>query len=188
VGDDRGGGGDGALEGLIRGCVCAAPPQPGGHRVTGFTGVDHRARRPAVKAGAVAGVAAAVASVGVGTAMLLHAPSTTRSAGPTAERITVSTQSATVPLSAPQILGLTGRRPDLGVFTDASRRASCLTGLGYLASTKVLGGQPVDINGRAAVLLVLPGSKPQELAALVVPLNCNSADTGLIADTQIPRP
>ena len=136
----------------------------------------------------MAGLAAALGSVGVGTAMLLHAPSPTRSAGPTAERITVSTQSATVPLSAPQILRLTGRRPDIGVFTDASRRASCLNGLGYPASTNVLGGEPVDINGRAAVLLVLPGTTPQQLAALVVPLNCNAADTGLIADTQIPRP
>jgi len=168
--------------------VRADPAQAACHRVTGFGGVDHRVRRPAVRAGAVTGVAAAVASVGVGIVTLLHAPSPTRSAGPTAERITVSTQSPTIPLSAPAILGLTGRRPDLGVFSDPSRRASCLNGLGYAASTKVLGGEPVNINGRAAVLLVLPGNTPQELAALVVPLNCNSADTGLIADTRIPRP
>ncbi len=165
-------------------------PQPARNRVTGFAATDHRVRRPAVRAGAVAGVAAAVATAGVGTAMLLGAPSPTPSSatGPTAERITVSTPSPTVPLSPPQIVSLLAQRPDLGVFSDARRRASCLNGLGYSASATVLGGEPVDIDGRAAVLLVLPGNTPQDLAALVVPPNCNSADTGLIADTQIRRP
>jgi len=178
---------DGTADGVALDAVPAVPARPA-HRVTGFTGVDHRARRPAVRAGAVAGAAAAVASVGVGTAMLVHAPARIPSAGPTAERITVSTHPPTVPLSGPQILGLVGQRPDLGTLGDPIRRASCLTGLGYPASTRVLGGEPVDISGRAAVLLVLPGNTPQELAALVVPSNCSSADTGLIADTAVRRP
>jgi hypothetical protein len=120
--------------------------------------------------------------------MLLLTPSPTPSTGPTAERITVSTPTPTVPLSPPQIVGLLNQHPDLGVFSDAQRRASCLNGLGYPSSANVLGGEPVDVNGRAAVLFVLPGATPQDLAALVVPPNCNSADTGLIADTQIRRP
>jgi hypothetical protein len=143
-----------------------------------------------VRAGAVAGLAAVVTTVGVGSVMLFHAPSPAPSGatGPTAERITVSTTSPTVPLSARQIVGLLTSRPDLGVFTDATRRASCLNGLGYPASANVLGGEPVEVNGRAAVLFVLRGDTPKDLAVLVVPPNCNAADTGLIADTRVRQP
>ncbi|HME47951.1 hypothetical protein [Mycobacterium sp.] len=138
----------------------------------------------------MAGVAAAVIAAGLGTAMLLQPPFPTPAAatGPTAQRITVLTASPTVPLSGPQIVRLLGQRPDLGVFSDARRRASCLNGLGYPASATVLGGEPIDTDGRAGVLLVLAGDTPQDLAVLVVPPNCNSADTGLIADTRIRRP
>ena len=169
----------------------AASPLPlPGNRVTGFTGTDHRVRHPAVTAGAVAGIAAALTTDGIGAAMAIHAPSHLPAPATrlTAERITVATPAPTVPLSAPQIVGLLKQRPELGVFSDARRRASCLNGLGYPASATVLGGKPVNINGRAAVLLVLAGDTPRALAALVVPPNCSSADTGLIADTQIPRP
>jgi hypothetical protein len=178
----------------VTGCIVSAPPtEPSmspGNRVTGFSGADHRVRRPAVKAGAVAGAAAALVTTGLGTAMLLAspAPSPGRSTAATADRITVSAPSPTVPLSPLQIVGLLGQRPDLGVFSDDRRRASCLSGLGYPASATVLGGQPVEVSGRTAVLLVLPGDTPQDLAALVVPPNCSSADTGLIADTRIRRP
>lgn len=166
------------------------PPMSPGNRVTGFSGADHRVRRPAVKAGAVTGAAAALATIGLGTAMLLAAPAPSpgRSSAATADRITVSAPSPTVPLSPLAIVGLLGQRPNLGVFSDDRRRASCLSGLGYPASATVLGGQPVDVDGRTAVLLVLPGDTPQDLAALVVPPNCSSADTGLIADTRVRRP
>lgn len=180
---------DDADEGMALEQECStAPPQPPGHRVTGLGRPDHRGRRPAIRAGALAGVAAAVVTAGLGTAMLLRGPSPTPSTAVTAERITVSTSSPTVPLSPPEIVGLLSRRADLGVFGDARRRASCLNGLGYPGSATVLGGEPLNIDGRPAVLLVLPGPTPQDLAALVVPPNCSSADTGLIADAHVRRP
>ena len=70
----------------------------------------------------------------------------------------------------------------------ARRRASCLSGLGYPASTRVLGARPVEINARPGVLLVLPGDTPNNLAVFAVALNCSAADTGLLANTQVPRP
>ena len=58
---------------------------------------------------------------------------------------------------------------------------------GTPASTQVLGARPVDINARPGVLLVLPGDTPGDLAVFAVALNCSAADTGLLANTQVPR-
>jgi hypothetical protein len=93
-----------------------------------------------------------------------------------------------IPLSAAEITGLLGRAPDYGPLGDPSRRASCLGGLGYPASTQVLGARPIEINARPGVLLVLPSDTPADLAVFAVALNCSAADTGLLASTQVPRP
>jgi hypothetical protein len=158
-------------------------------------GVAHSARpriRPARLVAGLAGVGALLAAVGVGTAALINAPEPTPSTPATAEHITVSTPPMTIPLSQAEILGLLNRSPDFGppggALSDPPRRASCLTGLGYPASTQVLGARPVDINARPGVLLVLPGDTPDNLAVFAVALNCSAADTGLLANTQVPRP
>jgi hypothetical protein len=137
-------------------------------------------------AGAV-GVGAVLAAVGVGTVALIRAPEPAPSIPATAEHITVSTPPMTIPLSQAEILGLLNRGPDYGPLDDPARRASCLSGLGYPASTQVLGARPVDINARPGVLLVLPGDTPNDLAVFAVAPNCSAADTGLLANTQVPR-
>lgn len=154
----------------------------------------HSARphiRPARWIAGVVGLCAVVAAIGFGTAALLTAPAPTPSTPVTAEHITVSMPPMTIPLSQAQILGLLDHVPDYGALggalNDPSHRASCLTGLGYPASTQVLGARPIDINVRPAVLLVLPGDTPDELAVFAVAPNCSAADTGLLASTQIPR-
>jgi hypothetical protein len=158
-------------------------------------GVAHSARphlRPTRLVAGIAGVGAVVAAVGVGTAALINAPEPTPSAPATAEHITVSTPPMTIPLSPAEILALLDHGPDYGplgaALGDPSRRASCLSGLGYPASTRVLGARPVDINARPGVLLVLPADTPDNLAVFAVAPNCSAADTGLLADTQVPRP
>ena len=154
-------------------------------------GVAHSARphiRPARLAAGVAGVGAVLAAIGVGTAALINAPEPTPSTPATAEHITVSTPPMVIPLSQAEIVGLLNQSPDYGLLGDPSRRASCLSGLGYPASTRVLGARPVDINARPGVLLVLPGDTPDNLAVFAVAPNCSAADTGLLANTQVPRP
>jgi hypothetical protein len=136
----------------------------------------------------VAGVGAAVAAVVLGGLMLMRAPAPSRSAGPTAESITVSRPPRNIPLSDPQIVGLLSRGPDYGPLADPKRRTSCLKGLGYSAATNVLGARPVDMFGRPGVLLLLPGETPREVVALVVEPNCSSAHTGLLANTVVTRP
>jgi hypothetical protein len=153
----------------------------------------HSARphmRPARLIAGVAGACAVLAAIGLGTAALVNAPAPTPSAQKTAEHITVSTPPMVIPLSQAQLLGLLDRSPDYGPpggLNDPARRASCLTGLGYPASTRVLGARPIDINARPGVLLLLPGNTPDNLVVFAVALNCSAADTGLLASTQIPR-
>ncbi|ORB64894.1 hypothetical protein [Mycobacterium scrofulaceum] len=161
-----------------------APAEPG-------PPVAHAARprpRPTRVLATVIGVGAVIAAIGVGTAALITAPEPAPSTQVTAEHITVSTPPMVIPLSAEEIVGLLSQRPDYGPLADPVRRASCLTGLGYPASTQVLGARRVEINARPGVVLVVPADTPRSLAVYAVALNCNAADTGLLANTQIPRP
>lgn len=140
-------------------------------------------------AAGVAGVCAVLVAIGIGTAELMHAPTSIPGTSVTAEHITVSRP--LVPLSRDEILGLLDRSPDYGPagspLGDPALRASCLSGLGYPASTKVLGARPLEINAHPGVLLVLPDGTTGDLAVLVVAPNCGAADSGLLASTHIPR-
>ncbi|WP_156688665.1 hypothetical protein [Mycobacterium sp. Marseille-P9652] len=150
----------------------------------------HSARpqiRPARVVAAGAGVCAVLAAGGFGTAALLRDSAPAPSTPTTAEHM-VSRPPAAIPLSRDEILALLGAAPDFGPLGDPGRRASCLSGLGYPASTPVLGARPVDINARPGELLVLPGDTPDALAVFVVADNCTAADTGLLANTQVNRP
>jgi hypothetical protein len=137
---------------------------------------------------AVAGLAAAAAAVWLGTAALITAPPPTPSRPTTAEHITVSRPPMTIPLSDQQIVALLDGQPDLGPFADPQRRTSCLAGLGYPVDARVLAARPVEIAGRPAILLVLPGDTPGTVAALAVAPTCSSVDTGLLADRIVNRP
>jgi hypothetical protein len=151
----------------------------------------HSMRRPPLRrlqiVGLVIGLVAVVAAVVVGGLMLVRDPAPTRPWSPTAKSITVSPPPRDVPLSDAEVVGLLSRTPDYGPLTDPQRRASCLDGLGYPAA-KVLGARPVDMLGRPAVLLVLPGDIPKTVVALVVEPNCRSAHTGLLANRVVIRP
>lgn len=158
-------------------------------------GAAHSARphlRPARIIAAVAGLCAALAAIGFGTVALLHTPEPAPSTPDDVQHITLSTPPMEIPLSPNEILGLLDRAPDFGssgaALNDPARRASCLTGLGYPAGTQVLGARPVQINARPGVVLVIPGDSPHVLAVYAVSPNCSAADTGLLANTQVPRP
>lgn len=126
-----------------------------------------------------------VAAVGLGTAALLRSPAPTASTLTSASLITVT---PTMPLSGREISALVARNPDFGPLADPKRRAACLSALGYPGSVQVLGAERMQIDGRSAVVLVLPGDRPELLVAVAVGANCSSVDTGLIADTTVRRP
>jgi hypothetical protein len=137
---------------------------------------------------AIAGLAAGTVAVGLGTAALVAAPAPTSSKPTTAQQITVSRPPMLIPLSDPQILALLDRKPNYGPLADPQRRASCLGGLGYPAGAEVLGAQPMEIAGRAAVLLVLSAGTSGSVTALAVAPTCSSVNTGLLADRVVNRP
>jgi hypothetical protein len=141
------------------------------------------------RAALIIGIGAAVAGIVGGGVMLTRDPAAqTWPAGPTARSITVSHPSPQFPLSDPQLVALLSRSPDYGPLAAPQRRASCLDGLGYSGTTQVLGAQRVDMSGRPAVLMLLPGETPETVVALVVDPGCSSAHTGLLADRLITRP
>jgi hypothetical protein len=160
-------------------------------RIASTLRAEHAVRgaqmRPGVIVAAV-GIVAALAAVGVGTAMLLRPAGPTRSDGPTAEKLTVSQPPSGFPLSGPELVELLGRPPDLGPLADPQRRSSCLSGLGYATSTPVLGARRLQAGGQALVVLLMPGASPKAVNALVVRPNCSSVDTGLLADTTLNQP
>lgn len=138
---------------------------------------------------AAAGITAGLTAIGLGTAALIRTPPPVQDIGPTLRPITVSSApTVTIPLSVPDMFTLLDQPPDFGVLADPQRRASCLSGLGYPASTRVLGARPIETAGHAGVLLILPGERAGTVVALAVASNCSSADTGLFADTTVRHP
>lgn len=137
--------------------------------------------------GLVVGLGAVAAGVVVGAWMLTRGPAPTYPAGPTAEQITVARPATDIPLSEPQIVELLAEAPDYGPLTEPRILASCLAGLGYGPGTPVLGARPLDMHGRPAMLLLLPGETAEEVAAVVVEPGCSSAHTGLLAKSAITR-
>lgn len=150
----------------------------------------HRVRRQPLRrlqvVGLLVGVGAAVAAVIVGASAMARDPAPTFPAGPTAEQITVARPAATIPLPDPQIIALLGRPPDYGALADPGQRGSCLDRLGFPGAA-VLGARPLEMGGRSAVLMLLPGDTPEAVVAVVVDSNCSGAHTGLLARTVVTR-
>jgi hypothetical protein len=175
------------------GAELASRPTPS-NEVVARRGPDtaHAARAPGARlrdVAAAAGVAAVIAAGVIGTAMLTRSePGPPLGTGPTASSMKVPRPPGGVPLPDEQILALLRLPPDLVGLVDPQRRASCLGGLGYPASTPVLGARPLAVRGRPGVLLLLPSDAPKWVDAVVVAPNCSSVDTGLLARTTVSRP
>ena len=172
------------VEGALRSAhqVIARPPGRATHAADGT--------RPRLRFVITAvGAAAALAAVGVGTATLLRPASPALDTAPTINSITVARPPSGFPLSEPRLVDLLSQPPDFGPLGDPQRRASCLAGLGYPASTVVLGATPATANGRPAVILLVPGGDaPNAVTALAVRPDCSSVDTGLLAEKTLTRP
>jgi hypothetical protein len=136
---------------------------------------------------AAAGVAALIVAGAVGTAMLLGGGSASDVASATSSVVTPRVPDG-LPLSDERIDVLLRQPPDLGELADPQRRVSCLSGLGYPASTSVLGGGPFVADGRPGVLMLLPGDAPGRINAVVVAPKCSAVDTGLLISGVVSRP
>lgn len=148
----------------------------------------HTVSRPrltrAQRTGLVVGICAVTTAVILGALILVRDPGSSFPSRPTASHITVPSAAPTgFPLPDAELRAALSRQRDLGSLADPQRRASCLTGLGYSPTLAVLGGHPVEVSGRPGVLLLVPARTPDKIRALVVTPTCNSAHTGLLAET-----
>jgi hypothetical protein len=155
------------------------------------SGPSHAARRKVDRVRAIVagiGATAAVVAVAVGTLMLFRTPAPRPSSAPTIESLTVGQSPGAIPLSNAELLGLLIQPQDLGALADPQRRASCLSGLGYSSTTRVVGARPLAVNGQPGILLLLSGTTPRTVSALVVAPTCSSVNTGLLAETVVAQP
>ena len=151
----------------------------------------HAARPPQGRvrvAGAVAGVAAIVAAVAVAVPTLRSGPAPAAESLTTARSLTVTIPPAVIPLSDDELTALLDRPAHLGPLQDPGRLGSCLGALGYPTATVILGAETVEINGRSAVVLLVAAEDQRVVNVVAVAAQCSAADTGLLADTVIPRP
>lgn len=159
------------------------PPPPQGLPARRGAVSAHATRAARCRTAAAAfGLAAVVAAIAVGATMLL------RPVDPhTASSSTASQPPGGLPLTDAEILSLLTQSPNLGALADPARRASCLNGLGYPTDASVLGARPLDVRGRAGVLLLLAGDAPGHVDAVVVGQGCSAADTDLLARTVVDK-
>ncbi|BBY58423.1 hypothetical protein [Mycolicibacterium sarraceniae] len=160
------------------------------HTVTpGATPGAAHARSPGIRRGrqiaAGVGLVAVLTAVGLGTTALLDSSGPTTSTLTSASLITVT---PTMPISSRELNALIARSPDFGPLADPKRRAACLSALGYPSSVQVLGAATLQVDGRPAVVLVLPGDQPDVIVGVTVAASCSSVATGLLADTTVRRP
>jgi hypothetical protein len=144
-----------------------------------------RSFRGARRIAAWVGALSTVIGVAIGAVALSR---TTGPGSPTTAHQITTTTSDPLPLSDNELLRLLEAPADLGTLADPGRRASCLAGLGYRAGSAVLGARQLRIHGQAAVVLLLADDDPHTVAALAVRPGCSAADTGLLAETTLPRP
>ncbi|UXA13605.1 hypothetical protein KXD97_07370 [Mycobacterium sp. SMC-8] len=152
----------------------------------------HTVTRPKLtgwqRAALITGVTALAAGAVLGAVMIGRDSEPAFPAGPTASPITVAGLADRFPLPEADLLPLLGSAPELGPLTDPVRRGSCLAGLGYSPTLDVLGGRQLEVSGLPAVVLLLPGPDPAQMAAVAVRLTCSGAHTGLLAETVVARP
>lgn len=135
--------------------------------------------------GLVVGVGAAIAAIVIGATMVTRVPASTRpAASVTASSITVP---AAIPLSDSQLIELLSVSPQFGPLADPQRRMSCLRGLGYPATTAVLGARPVNTRGRPGILMLLPSEVADNMRVVVVEPRCDATHTATMADTLVKR-
>lgn len=147
----------------------------------------HAARTPLRRRrlAGIAGITAAVVGVGLGAFALTQRSVSLPSTEVSARHITVTRSApvppAPIPLTNAELRALLTMPSDFGPLSDVEQRAGCLQSLGSADGT-VLGARPVDLDGTAAVLLLLPGATPGTLAAVAVAPRCDAGDAAVLTE------
>jgi hypothetical protein len=139
-------------------------------------------RRRWVRAGGAAAALVAAAAV-VFAVVVLRAPEsdTPVQAQPTPQP--TETLDLGDDLSSVSLRSVIGRHDVPAILAD--NLAGCLTANGLSGKAPVLGSAPVRLRGQDAVVLLVPGTPPPHIKALVVGAGCKEGDAQLLASRDI---
>jgi hypothetical protein len=132
---------------------------------------------------AVLGTAGSLILLTAGTAWLARPAGDAISTATSARTITAAPR---IPLSAAELVALTGQDAELGTLADNRRRAACLADIGHPGAAGVLGARELTVAGRAAIVLVLAGARPGDLVAVAVEPDCGDKRGTAVARTTVP--
>ncbi|WP_280468685.1 hypothetical protein [Nocardia cyriacigeorgica] len=140
--------------------------------------LDERRRRRMRMLTAAAAAVAVIACAAIVVATVRDNGTVSPTAGPT----TVDT-SPGEDLDATVALGALGRHDVAGPLADSAELAGCVAAAGY--DRTVLGSTDMTFRGADAVLILVAGTTPGGITALVVEPGCRTGEPGVLAVTDI---
>lgn len=165
---------------------------PSAANVVSLTDASGRRRRLAWLGVAAASTAAALAVVFTLTGIERSdstAPTVIASATPATPTDAPERVELTGEMDRGQVLALVGNATSdtdgTGALARPDVRSACLSAIGVDGSRPVLGTRAVRYEGTDAVLLLVPGSTPPALEALVVGTGCDATHPDLLNRTEI---
>ncbi|NEW38387.1 hypothetical protein GV794_00640 [Nocardia cyriacigeorgica] len=154
-----------------------SPATPTGS-VAPVVSLDERRRRRMRRLTAAAAAVAVIACA----AIVVTTVRDDSSVSPTAAPTTVDTSPGD-DLNATVALGALGRHDVAGPLADSTRLAGCVAAAGY--DRTVLGSSDITFRGADAVLILVAGTAPGKITALVVEPGCSVGDPRVLAVTDI---
>ncbi|CCF66304.1 hypothetical protein [Nocardia cyriacigeorgica] len=159
-----------------------APPHDGhetpGAATASVVSLDQRRRSRMRLLTAAAAVVAVIACAAIAISTVRQDDAVSPTAAPTTADLAPGED-----LDTSVALGVLGRHEVRGPLADATELAGCVTAAGY--DRKVLGSSDITFRGADAVLILLAGTAPGKVTALVVEPGCTAGEPGVLAVTDI---
>ncbi|TLF78599.1 hypothetical protein [Nocardia cyriacigeorgica] len=145
---------------------------------TSVVSLDERRRRRMRVLTAAAAVVAVIACAAIAITTVRQDNTVSPTAGPTTVDVAPGED-----LDSTVALGVLGRHDVRGPLADSTELAGCVAAAGY--DRKVLGSSDITFRGQDAVLILLAGTAPGKITALVVEPGCTAGEPRVLTVTDI---
>ncbi|MBF6315564.1 hypothetical protein IU453_02060 [Nocardia cyriacigeorgica] len=145
---------------------------------TSVVSLDERRRRRMRVFTAAAAAVAVIACAAIAITAVRQDNTVSPTAAPTSADVAPGKD-----LDSTVALGTLGRHDVRGPLADATELAGCVAAAGY--DRTVLGSTDIAFRGTEAVLILLAGTAPGKITALVVEPGCTAADPRVLTVTDI---
>ncbi|MBF6495357.1 hypothetical protein [Nocardia cyriacigeorgica] len=145
---------------------------------TSVVSLDERRRRRMRVLTAAAAAVAVIACAAIAVTAVRQDSTVSPTAAPTTADVAPSKD-----LDSTVALGALGRNDVRGPLADATELAGCVAAAGY--DRTVLGSTDITFRGAEAVLILLAGTAPGKITALVVEPGCTAAEPSVLTVTDI---